>query len=360
MHWEKLRADFPEVPEDREGLAHLHHSWGSLLLTTNRLQEAEQEFRKVLELRERLVADEPGNSELKHLLAQIHDYLGYLLLQRRKRAEGVLAQRLTEEAEHQFRRCVQLCETLIEDFPDTPDYRRRLVAAYSHLSEPLMLMGRVQEAIGAVRRAISEDDKLITNSSQADESYLGAGRSYHRLGVLLQAEGRVQEAADAFREAKNRLERAATRNPRGSLWLRTLAFFLATCPAAQFRDVDRAITLARQALQLAPLVPDSWYVLGLAEYRAGHWAAAIEAFEKSAKLGWVLDAQAAFFLAMAHWQLDHKNEARQWYDQAVGLIERPNWPTEDLPRLRAEAAKLLGLPEPTAPERKEVPRPTRD
>ena len=128
--------------------------------------------------------------------------------------------------------------------------------------------------------------------------------------------------------------------------MRELAYFLTTCPATQFRDVHRPITLTKQALQMAPLMSDSWYVLGLAEYRAGHWAAAIEALEKSAKLGWVLDAQAAFFLAIAHWHVDHKKEARQWYDQGVGLMERPTWPTEDLPRLPPRRQNYWDCPSP--------------
>ena len=34
-----------------------------------------------------------------------------------------------------------------------------------------------------------------------------------------------------------------------------------------------------------------------------------------------------FFLAMAHWQLGHKEEARRWYDQGVAWMEKTkrNW-----------------------------------
>jgi tetratricopeptide (TPR) repeat protein len=308
------------------------------------------------------VADEPGNSELKLHLINIHDKLGYVLVQRRKLAGEALAKRLVGEAENQFRRSIHLSETLIQDFPDTPAYRLSLGVGYQRLSEPLMQMGRVEEAIAALRRSISEYEKVITNFPQGFEFYSGGGWNYYRLGLLLQADGQVHEAADSFREAKDVFERAATRFPGEPQCLRTLAYFLTTCPATQFRDVPRAITLTKQALELGSLMNDTWYVLGLSEYRARHWADAIEALEKSAKLGWILDAEAAFFLAIAHWQMDQKKEARQWYGQAVGLMERPKWMwwTEDLPRLRAEAAELLRLPEPTAQQRKEVPRPTRD
>jgi hypothetical protein len=51
-----------------------------------------------------------------------------------------------------------------------------------------------------------------------------------------------------------------------------------------------------------------------------------------------------YFLSMAHWQLGHKEEARKWYDKAVEWTEKNNPKEEDLPRFRAEAAELLGIP----------------
>ena len=46
---------------------------------------------------------------------------------------------------------------------------------------------------------------------------------------------------------------------------------------------------------------------------------------------------------MAHWQLDEKDEARQWYEQAVEWMEKNNQQHEDLKRFRDEAAKLLAM-----------------
>jgi hypothetical protein len=99
---------------------------------------------------------------------------------------------------------------------------------------------------------------------------------------------------------------------------------------------------------LAPLVSESWEVLGEAEYRAGHWDAAIEALDRSAKLGFAVGPEEAFFRAIAHWQVGHKKEARQWYDRAVGGMDRQRSRNDDLRRLRAEAAALLGVPVPSA------------
>jgi hypothetical protein len=50
-----------------------------------------------------------------------------------------------------------------------------------------------------------------------------------------------------------------------------------------------------------------------------------------------------FFLAMAHWQLGDKEEARRWYYQAVAWMEKYSPMDEDLRRFRPEAAALLGI-----------------
>ena len=50
-----------------------------------------------------------------------------------------------------------------------------------------------------------------------------------------------------------------------------------------------------------------------------------------------------FFLAMTHWQLGSKEEARKWYDQAVQWMEKNAPENGELRHFRAEAAKLLGV-----------------
>ena len=44
---------------------------------------------------------------------------------------------------------------------------------------------------------------------------------------------------------------------------------------------------------------------------------------------------------MTHWQLDHKDQARKWYEKAVEWMTK-NQPHNELHRFDAEAAALLG------------------
>jgi tetratricopeptide (TPR) repeat protein len=127
-----------------------------------------------------------------------------------------------------------------------------------------------------------------------------------------------------------------------------LAWFLATCPNAALRDPKRAVELARNAVELAP---KSWGIqntLGVAHYRAGDWKAAITALEKSIELSQAGAAFDYFFLAMAHWKLGDKAEAKKRYDHAVEwmqknkeALEKDKGQAEELERFRAEAAMLI-------------------
>jgi hypothetical protein len=81
-------------------------------------------------------------------------------------------------------------------------------------------------------------------------------------------------------------------------------------------------------------------VLGEAYYRAGNWSGAVKALEFSTD---GQNAEAAFFLAMAHWEWDDKEQACKWYDQAERWAKAKKTQNEGLLRSRAEAAALLGV-----------------
>jgi serine/threonine protein kinase len=343
-HWERLRAEFHDVPEDRPGSARIHHGWGELLGNTNRLPEAEDELRKAVEVREALLAEDPVNDESRSLLARTLGDLGQVLLRSGRSAE----------AEALFLRSIGLYEGLVRDFPDTPFHVRRLCVVYQYLSQSLAEMRRLDEGCSALRRAIALRERLSTEHYDADDRPVWGGDLYQALGAQLLVAGREQEAAEAYRLACVQFERAIAEHPDLAWPKFEYAELLNNCSATQFRDPDRATVLVRQALRLAPRSREGWKMLGVAEYRAGHWAAAIEALEHWATFDPQGDPTAGFLFAIAHGRLGHPREARDWYDRAVGWMDRLGLRSDGLPRLRAEAAALLGLPEPAAPATKGV------
>ncbi len=118
---------------------------------------------------------------------------------------------------------------------------------------------------------------------------------------------------------------------------------LATCPDPKFRDPQRALGLALKAVELSPKNAFYWQTLGVAQYRVADWGAAIAALEKVKELGSPGDNLEWFPLAMAHWQLGEKEEARKWYDQAVTWMDKNAPKNEEFKRFRKEAAELLGV-----------------
>jgi tetratricopeptide (TPR) repeat protein len=127
------------------------------------------------------------------------------------------------------------------------------------------------------------------------------------------------------------------------------AWRLATAPDPSSRDPRRAVELAKEAIQNASKGINFFGTLGVAYYRAGDFPAAVTELEKAIEF-WVNSdprnsCNYAVFLAMAHWQLDHKEKARHWHDQAVQWIETHHLDstTDELSRFRIEAEELLGL-----------------
>jgi tetratricopeptide (TPR) repeat protein len=124
---------------------------------------------------------------------------------------------------------------------------------------------------------------------------------------------------------------------------KNLAWLMATWPDLKLRDPGLAVAHAKKAVELAPDDGTYWNTLGVAQYRNGDWKAAIEALMKSVQLRNEGDSFDFFFLAMAHWQLNDKDKARDWYDRAVAWMDKNAPQNAELKRFRAEAASLLGL-----------------
>jgi WD40 repeat protein len=149
------------------------------------------------------------------------------------------------------------------------------------------------------------------------------------------------------------LETALARHPehrqiRGMLaqYLNNVAWGLATASGSA-RESQRALALARRAVELAPKMAIFLNTLGVAQYRAGQFTEAIATLEKSlAASKGESDAFDLFFLAMARHKLGQVAQARANFDRAVQWRrehpnpKEPQW-NEELDAFQAEARALL-------------------
>jgi tetratricopeptide (TPR) repeat protein len=131
---------------------------------------------------------------------------------------------------------------------------------------------------------------------------------------------------------------------------------LATAPDPKRRDPARAVALATEAVQILPKKEECWRALGAALYRTGNWQEAAAALDKAMRLrqgkldqyspgtiNFSAAAGNAFFLAMAYWQLEKREEARTWYERALLWMHQGLPDDEEVHCLWAEADELFGV-----------------
>jgi tetratricopeptide (TPR) repeat protein len=189
-------------------------------------------------------------------------------------------------------------------------------------------------------------DKTVENSKGGAEATGARARLYVALG---QADKIIAECREAIRR-EPRNAKAHEQLGNVAIAANNRAWCLATSADLRLRQPAEALELAKKAVAIAPGTCSFLNTLGVAQYRAGDHKGAIESLEKSLALG--ARALNSVFLAMAHWQLGHKDEARSWYDKAAEWMEKEKpRNAEEFLRFRAEAAELLGIPEKPPPER---------
>jgi tetratricopeptide (TPR) repeat protein len=235
------------------------------------------------------------------------------------------------EAERTLVKVLEICRRYRGEDHDPTLYALRNLARF------YIQQGKLHEAEQALRQGLRSP-----NMQPSDIS--GFPKIYRELAAAFEQGGGAKEAEAAYREALALRERLLAIVPDNPNFQNDVAWYLATCPVAQLRDPARAVELARKATEKRP-VASNWKTLGVALYRTGDWKAAIEALEKSEVLApdKNLVAFNGLFLAMAHWQLGRRDEARKRYVQAVGWVQKHSPNDEWLRRVRAEAAELLAV-----------------
>ncbi|MCI0332437.1 MAG: serine/threonine-protein kinase [Planctomycetes bacterium] len=242
------------------------------------------------------------------------------------------------------------------DQDDAVGFARAAVARRPNSPGVRLVLGALLEKSGKLAAAEAEFREAV----RLKPDYAS---SYFRLGYNCLEQEKWQEAISVYEMA---IQNVPTPH-RGSMYVE-LAEILANVPSVELRNPRRAVEIAGEAVQHQPKNWRATDALGIALYRAGDWQASDDALERSFALTpgpkgrYSIDAKRWLYLSMAHWQMGHKDEAREWYDKAVEWMDKhPGY--KELIRFRAEAAELLGVPHPEAnqsPSSSEFPAPTAD
>jgi serine/threonine protein kinase/Tfp pilus assembly protein PilF len=221
---------------------------------------------------------------------------------------ALTAQKKFDEAIASYRRAIEL--------------NPRFVLAYQRLAAILLSQKTDYDgAIEMIQKVISLQPKLAA--------------PHFNLATIFSYKGQENEAIASYRTAI-RLD------PTLAQAYERLARLLTTCADLKLRNPQEALEAARKAVELDPKNIDYPTSLGMANYRAENWKAAIESLEKSMELRRGGNGFNWFFLAMAHWQLGDKEAARTWYTQAVQWTDKHQPKNEELRRIQLEASDLIG------------------
>jgi tetratricopeptide (TPR) repeat protein len=214
----------------------------------------------------------------------------------------------------------QSWDDAIAEFRQTIELRPNHGWGHCNLANAYHHTGQLDEAVAAYRTTIELEPKYAA--------------AHYGLGNALGQQGKFDEAIACF-------EKSIELDPNMADAHNSCAWLLATTPDSNLRDADRAVTLAKKAVELEHKNASYWNTLGVALYRAGHWKEALAALDHSMNLSGGGSPCDWLFVAMSHWQLDDKDEARKSYDKAIEWMEANAKGNEQLIRFRAEAEELL-------------------
>jgi tetratricopeptide (TPR) repeat protein len=162
---QKQDAEDPTGTRVRGGLAGNHNSLANMLSKTGKLAEAEAEFRKAVAIRQKLVDDNPADTgrrrRLADSLADSHFNHGILLLNRVKPAE----------AEAEFRKAVAIRQKLVDDNPADTEFRNDLSSEYLRVAALQAWFGQDKELSSTSEKLLSlakdtEDPALADNAAK--------------------------------------------------------------------------------------------------------------------------------------------------------------------------------------------------
>jgi len=381
--------------DDERNAAVLYTDLGIALETGGKLDEAIASYRRAIELDPKHVAayanlgnclkahgelDEAINAhrraiELDPNLAAAYSNLGNCFSDQGKLDEAIASYRKAIELDPIFADAyanlgvvlyrLEKWDEAIASCRKAIEFDPKLVQAHSTVGAALKAQGKLDEAIASYRRAIELDPTDAIAHNNLGAIFTNQGKREEAIACYRKAIELDPNCVTAYQnlcadliqlgmwgEAITSLRKAIELNPTSASIHNSMAWSLATCVDPEFRDAHKAVMHGEKAVELAPGDGDPWNTLGVAYYSAGNWDKAIETLNRSIELRDGGDSFDFFFLAMAHWQLEHKDEARQWYGKAVDWMEKNKPDDEELCRFRAEAAELLGVTE-TEPKTKE-------
>jgi serine/threonine protein kinase/Tfp pilus assembly protein PilF len=407
--YDELARDCPDVPRYRQYLAWSYHTLCDVLFAESNYEEEERVSRKALVLRQKLVSQFPL-VPLYHVEEGIAwCRLGHVLVRMHRPQQALQA----------YREDVRIHEKIKAEFPDYEPEGAGVAQSYHRMGGILESEGKLQQAEQLYRKAVVTFEKAIAKTPLESWRYMFLAYVRHDLAELLERTRRFDEAIQEYQRTVEVYEKQCSLAPGEATHRRKLAlsyYFLAlacvdagdikgyrsacarlhdrfgdskapeevhwlawTCAVVPeaVPDFSKAVAAAELALKGDPKSALYLNTLGAILYRASRYEEALHRLTEADKLiekpdtgGRSSPAYTWFFLAMAHYRLGNREEAKQWFDEAVAWTDKAMQQDEvdrsltrdcrlALRLLRAEAETLL-LESAAGQERATFPRRSQD
>jgi serine/threonine protein kinase len=317
----------PDNPQFNAELALALGAQGDFFLETGRVRQAEAACREALEFDQRVLAGGHLKGSIERSVARQFAGLGRVLS-----AAGQ-----ARESEECFQKAENLLVPLVQKLPESAILLTDLARTLAGLADLLEGTDRRREA-EEMRRSVIRHYETITADFPEDPQYRRRlVASYLELVRLLWELGKQTQAAEPYRKALELAPDVPAVNGE-------LAWFLATTAEPRLRDAALAVRLAQKAVAARPESADYRNTLGVAHYRNGDNKAAVAELDTAMSLRAGGNSFDWFFLAMAHRRQGDCDAAQTWFDRAVKwmVMQRPR--DNELRRFRAEAQALLADP----------------
>jgi tetratricopeptide (TPR) repeat protein len=213
--------------------------------------------------------------------------------------------------------------------------------SYAVLGQVLNAAGQTREAQNSYRKAVTLLNGLVKQLPYSAYARLDLAQTLNGLADLLTQPNQRQEAEELRTRAIGHYEKLRANSFEHPAVNNELAWLLATSPEPRLRNPAHAVELAKKAVGAWPESATYRNTLGVAHYRNGDDKAAVAELEKARSLRAGGDGFDWFFLAMAHWRLGNRDQARTWLDGAVQWMNTHQPHNDELRRFRAEAEAML-------------------
>jgi tetratricopeptide (TPR) repeat protein len=285
----------PQNKQLQADLAASHHASALIQLELGNVAEAQKHLEQAVKLREALVKDEPKNAQYQTELALSHFAMSDLYWQSGRLVEAVQA----------WQRNLEVLETEVRAEPKGSSLSVQLLTLRRMVAQHYARAGLWSEAALQYSRLISLEEATDHDYVEAATLALRAGdtAAYRRAcGAMAKHWGATE---DAFQ----------------------CGLLVQPCNLAENAGVEpsRLLLWAGKAVEKKlPYMEWPYHELGLAHYRAGHFAEAIAQANKSDKQNpnWPGHINNWPVLAMAHQRLGHTALARQWLDKSTAEWRR--------------------------------------